>query len=465
MRLAVVTVALIAAAMPANARPGSVVRVEYHDPAAPPSIGPADAPVTVELFFVPWLQSRSVNYRYLQALAAKHPNRLRLVYRVLEANGQALLPAAALEAEAEGKFDAFMEAINAEHAQISRARLFELAAKVGLDDARLDDAITKHNPALDYNARRLQRFPHRSSPDVLFNGLPPLKQLGSLGQANLDEEYGRAYDRAMDLLDRGATPADLMDVFDAEALGQVVPDVHASGPTDENIENEPLDPPLANPPLDLRGLPSYGPANAPVPLVILCKPTSAPCPSLIAYARDVQKLYPDSVRIVWAPWYDTSQAAAADLALLSDAALCAEVVGTGDDSPLDEPSSSGWRWVEAVFADVKDRHNKTSAEETIGRVARRLRVDSHALAACRARGAGAAVARIEAERRSGLRASPSLVVGGRIYHGGVANKTSLQALVEAELAPGVLDSIAPAWPSRARSAQADSELPADVLAR
>jgi hypothetical protein len=202
-----------------------------------------------------------------------------------------------------------------------------------------------------------------------------------------------------------------------------------------------------------------------VPIVLLCKPTSTNCGSLIAQAKEVQRLYPDSVRVVWGPWYDTAQDGAADLALLSDAALCAEVVGTGDDSPLDDPSSSGWRWVEAVLADVKDRHNRKSAgEETVGRVARRLRVDGHTLSACRARGAGAAVARIDAERRSGIRASPSMVVGGRVYHGGVANKTSLQALVEAELAPGVLDTIAPAWPSRARP-PADSELRADVLAR
>jgi hypothetical protein len=443
-RLAVVAVWLALVA-PATARPGSVVRVEYHDPAAPPATGPATAPVTIELFFVPWLQSRNNGYRWLEQLAAKHPTRIRLVYRVLEANGHALLPPAALEAEAEGKFDAFMEAINAERQQISKQRLMEIGAKLGMDLDRLEDATKGHNPVLDANARRLQRY-HRSSPDALFNGAPPAHQLSQLGASDLETEYGRAYDRAMELLDRGANPAELADAFDAEALSTVVPDVHASGPTDENIENEPLDPPLANPPLDLRGLPSFGPADAAVPIVLLCKPTSLNCSTMLAQAIEVQRLYPDKVRVVWAPWYDVTQDGSSELGLLADAALCAEVVGTGDDNPVDDASSSGWRWVEGVLADVKDRKGrKSSAVEAIDRVARRLRVDAQTFSECRATTAGAATARIAAERRSGVRASPSLVVGGRIYHGGVSSRTALQALVEAELAPGVLDDLAPSW--------------------
>src|SRR5439155_284177 len=157
------------------ARPGAVVRVEHHDPAAAPSRGPTNAPVTIELFFVPWSQSRSSGYRNLEALAAKHPTRIRLVYRVLEANGQSLLPPAALEAAAEGKFFAFMDAVNAERTdrQLTKAKVIEIGEKVGVDGQRLADVIEKHNATLDWNAKRLQRF-HRSSPEALFNGMAPL---------------------------------------------------------------------------------------------------------------------------------------------------------------------------------------------------------------------------------------------------------------------------------------------------
>jgi hypothetical protein len=41
------------------------------------------------------------------------------------------------------------------------------------------------------------------------------------------------------------------------------------------------------------------------------------------------------------------------------------------------------------------------------------------------------------------------MVGGRIYEG-IPNKGVIQQLVEAELAPGVLGELAPAWPRRAR---------------
>ena len=394
---------------------------------------------------MPWLQSRSNYYRWLAELAAKHPTRVRLVYRVLEANGNALLPPAALEAEAEGKFADFMDAINAERQQISKPRLLEIGAKLGMDLGRLDEATKKHNPVLDANARRLARY-HRSSPDALFNGAAPTHQLSQLGTQDLESEYGRAYDRALELIDRGADPSELADAFDAEALSTVVPDIHASGPTDENIENEPLDPPLASPPLDLRGLPSFGLADAAVPIVLLCKPTSLNCATMLAQAKEVQRLYPDRVRVVWAPWYDVTQDGSSDLGLLADAALCAEVVGTGDDNPVDDASSSGWRWVEGVLSDVKDRRGRrSSAVDMIDRVAKRLRVDADAFSSCRATTAGAATARIAAERRSGVRASPSLVVGGRVYHGGVSSRAALQALVEAELAPGVLDDLAPSW--------------------
>lgn len=444
---ALVAAALLAAALPADAKPGAVVRVDYHDPDDPPSRGPANAPVTIELFFGPYTHSRQNAYKNLEALQARHPSRIRLVYRVLETNQKATIAPAVLEAAVEGKYFEFMDLINAEKtdATLTRARLLELGDKIGIDHHRLDVAMSHHNAVLDTNAKRLARV-NRRVPDALFNGLPAIREVSALGMQDLENEYGRAYDRAMELIDRGADPSALSDAFEDTRRSDVVPDIQASGPVDENIENEPIDPPLANPPLDLRGLPTYGPANAPVPIVVLCKPTSTNCSTRLQQAVEVQRVYPQSVRVVWGPWYDVTQEGGSDLTLLSDAALCAETVGTGDDNPIDDPASSGWRWVKGMFDDLQDRKGRSGAAvETIDRVAKKLRVDPHAFAACRATAAGGTVDRIAAERHSGVRASPSVIVGGRIYHGGVANKASLQALVEAELAPGVLDILAPSW--------------------
>src|SRR5206468_4238137 len=80
-----------------------------------------------------------------------------------------------------------------------------------------------------------------------------------------------------DLLDQGATTSTLLDAFDDDApatAGEIVPQ---PGPTDDELDQIPIDPPLASPPLVLDGLPSFGPATARVTIVVLCSPLSDKC--------------------------------------------------------------------------------------------------------------------------------------------------------------------------------------------
>jgi protein-disulfide isomerase len=60
------------------------------------------------------------------------------------------------------------------------------------------------------------------------------------------------------------------------------------------------------------------------------------------------------------------------------------------------------------------------------------------LSACRARIARATLDWIAAARRSGVNGSPALVIGGRIYPG-LNDEATIRQLIDAELAPGVLD--------------------------
>src|SRR5262245_48962213 len=85
----------------AHATPGQVIRIEHHDPHAPPSRGSAAAPVTIELFFIPSSTNRA-QIRLLEQLQAEHPSRIRLVYRVLLRGAAGLASLAALEADAQG---------------------------------------------------------------------------------------------------------------------------------------------------------------------------------------------------------------------------------------------------------------------------------------------------------------------------------------------------------------------------
>jgi hypothetical protein len=80
----------------------------------------------------------------------------------------------------------------------------------------------------------------------------------------------------------------------------------------------------------------------------------------------------------------------------------------------------------------------------LDKIADKLRVDRRAFATCRAQLAGTSIAWIEAARRAGVRVTPSTVVGGRVY-GPIIDHTTLQLLVEAELAPGILGEAAPTW--------------------
>jgi hypothetical protein len=98
-----------------------------------------------------------------------------------------------------------------------------------------------------------------------------------------------------------------------------------------------------------------------------------------------------------------------------------------------------------VLAESKNRrHRGYTAEQLIDRVAERLHVDDHEFSACRAQVAGTTLAWVEEARHSGVRTSPATILGGRVY-GPIVDWTTLQLLVEAELAPGWLGEAAPSW--------------------
>jgi hypothetical protein len=122
----------------ARTAPGEVVRIEHHPPEALPTRGPATAPVTIELFFAPLQHSRSNGYKLIEALQAKHPSRIRLIYRIVKGTGASRLHYAALEANAEGKFDPFMAALHdyvlkKNTITLTDASLLDVAKSAGMD--------------------------------------------------------------------------------------------------------------------------------------------------------------------------------------------------------------------------------------------------------------------------------------------------------------------------------------------
>ena len=451
MKTVLMVLALTAQAL---AAPGAVVRVEHRDPSAVPSLGSARAPVTIELFFIPGPLSRGSWYRALEELQRRHPTKIRLVYRVLVGAGQTRVPFVALEAAAEGRYPEFMaklhETLTSKPSNLSDAQLVEVAKAAGIDGDRALAAMKDPPPAykrvVEGNERRRKQHVHSANaPTLLVNSRPVTSALVALTQNDLEREYRTALDQAEDLLDRGAVPSTLTEAFDDERPlpGEILVQ---TGATDEEIGEPAPEPPLASPPLDVRGLPSYGSPEAPVTIVVACSPTSLNCDLPLGSARLTQEVYPEQVRVVWAPYFDVARDDAADLALLGDAALCAEKVGTSleHEGDFDNTTSPGWRWVAAVLGEVKSRHRRVTTDQLIDRVADKLHVDKHAFATCRASVAGTTLSWVEAARHAGVRTSPATVVGGRVY-GPIVDWATLQLLVEAELAPGWLGEAAPSW--------------------
>lgn len=442
---------LLAASTPAAAEPrptpGHAERIEYHDPATPPSQGPAGAPVTIEVFLVPGPNMPVGALHLLEQLADHHPARIRLVYRILRSSSSLLAPSAALEAHAEGKFFELMDELRKQRGPLKRDDVLDLARKVGVDPQRVDQAIKQehYRKVFEANQHRLDRLHAGNAPCVLFNTRPTKLGPSGFTLAELEREYTVAYEHALDKLARGVAPRDLASAFDDEAMSGTQPVVMTAGTPDDDPDRSPLDHPLATPPLQLEGLPSFGKPGitATVPVVVLCRPNDTGCGNLLRTIESEAQLYPDDVRIVWAPWFDVSLDSATELTLLGDAALCAEVIGSNQS---DLTTSPGWAWIKEMYTQAgKFRGRKLLADKLIDAVAGKLDVNARTLSACRATIASSTLTRITAARHAGVppRANVAVVIGGRIYDG-LTEQSMIHALVEAELAPGVLGSL-PRW--------------------
>ncbi len=433
-----VVVGCLAGAAIADPGPGSVVRVEHRDPVASPTRGPTTALVTVELFFIPRtnMQAAVAGLRALERLQAKHPARVRLVYRILKGS-QPMLSIATLEAHAQGKFNDLVEVLHADRsAQLPKDKILELAKRAGMNEQRLLAALAegRYEDQFEANDRRLKRLAHGSTAtaNALFNAKH--QPISSPNDNDLERAYQAAYERAQELIDRGVPLHRLGQAFEDQALRPDQPFVPTGGRDDP--EEGGLDHKLAKPPLQLVGLPSFGKGKDAIPVVLLCHPNNVSCHNTMRLLRSQQSIYPDDVRVVWAPWFDVTQTTrAAELTLYGDAALCAEQVGTSLD---DFDASPGWVWVNKLLEIIARQHGRQiPAEKLIDLVAGELDIDIGQLSACRARLANKTLDWIERARKSGVTRSPALVIGGRIYEG-LSDPNQIQQLVEAELAPGVL---------------------------
>jgi hypothetical protein len=421
----------------------NVVRVEHRPAGTAPTLGPATALVTIEYFFTPGQQQTRATFSRLTQLQASHPSRIRVVYRIVKRGRELLLPIAAAEAHDQGRFFELMQLLERYSTSLRRDAILDLARQIGMDTDRLQAAWEdgRHEAMLAANENRHKRLHGKPAPEALFNGVAAVRALGSLEPDTLEGMYLDAYDRAIAALDRGVPRASLGELFDREAFLAPQDQVLSPGPIDDPDPLEPLAPPavLLASPLDRRGWPALGPADAPVVVTVLCNLRTVACRNQIALAQRVHDLYDGLVRLVWAPMFDPGAGDAAESTMFNDAALCAEELG------------AGWSWVEqAINVGYRRAGRPADADKEIDLVIAATELDGGAVARCLASAAGASARVVARVRKSGVKTGPSLVVGGRVYPGGLApDYRMLQTVVEEELAPGVLEQLAPSWSPRA----------------
>lgn len=426
-----------------------VQRIPHEPSDAPPTLGPRHAPVRLELFFQPGSANARVPFQLITELWRAHPRRIQLIFRVVSRQGQVHLPAAVLEAAAQGKFFELVNALPSLRGN-QKEHIRALAKSVGMDLDRLDAAweSSRYAAALEANEQRRTRMRVRQVPDALFAGKQSPRPVTVMGATDLEAAYREAYARALDARDRGVDAAHLADYLDANALADRPPQLLNLGPADERPEEddgrgEPSTA-LLSPPLRLRGLPTrWTPAGDPgrgqdggdkrpaaprgLPVLLACNPLSAQCYRHLHIVENAAEVFDDRVRVVWAPMFELRSRDAATVARVADAVLCADQLGVG------------WSALDVVMLQANRRHGRIlDGDRLLDDLIAEADLDGAALAACMAVNAGAAVRRVEELRRSGMSVSPTVVVGGRMYPGSVSDAPSLQGLIEEELTAGWL---------------------------
>lgn len=460
------------------ARRGAIARLPHAGP--DPALGPRDALVTIELYFVPGSDDGHRAYAALAALAARHPTRLRAVFRPRQLGARHHVAAVALAAHRQGRFFALMDALAARPVAPSAAATDELAVTLGLDrellrQADRDPEIVR---TLAANERRAFLAPVTETPELVVNGRPtssaPVRiSAGGATAAQLEPIYQAALAEAKLAAAQGIRPGTLPRVGRWETwctadeapapapsrgpwlriedpialpppeeepgprfawhLRRVIergtacpPPVHRPGRVENHPFGEPVDAraPLLPAPLDLDGAPSHGPAGAAVPIVVVCNPRTESCRIQLGLLRPLVDVYEGRVRLVWLPFVaeNADATTAGDDLTVAQQAICAAALGDG------WPFSS-------------DPSGVANVPPTIESLARTAGADVDDVLACVEADRGPARRAAAAVLDAGITWVPSVVIGGRAYTGGFTDARAAAAVVERELAPGLFDQV------------------------
>jgi protein-disulfide isomerase len=412
-----------------------IVTVLHRPPASVPSLGSQAAPVTIEFFcnFGDGTKSAQVD-RLLTQLYERHPRRLRILYRLVGSGKQSNMHLeAAQEAFVEGRFRQFIDALFPEPTRPPRASdVTDAARKAGVDARRIEEALedARHAETILANHYYQKRRRLKRVPGIVVNG-EPYDRGAPKSIEELEALYDEAYAHSKQLLDDGVEPARL--------YGRLLEDVAAAQPDPiigpgavdglEPGERMPDGPPRVVTIAPEAGARARGREDAPVPLVFYCNFQTRNCATFAETLEEIAAAYPDEVKLVFRHFYDPEDRRQAEARLLGAAGVCAEKQGRF------------WSYYELAFRLARQGQVPTYLIEDVGKA---LELDTEVFGRCLAQRPThrAVEAERAAARRAGIRHTPSLVLGGRLYTG-TKSFDELSALIDRELMPGVLGRISP----------------------
>jgi len=402
--------------------------------------------VTVDFFcsLADQYYARNV-YALLMELAKRHPHRLRINYRLVDPIGRSFVAEAALEAFAQGRFHEFIAEILSPQSRLrilKPADLDEPARAAGVDTARLAQALRdgRHVPAIEAADRYKQRRRITTRLALLFNGKETLQPARRMRLDDLEDAYHEAYGRAKDLLDRGVPLSRLYErailELDAARPPEAIPHGMIDNPPKGAHRDSALyEPRLVHVPTSEADAHARGAADPEVVLVLYCSFQSRYCALAKNAVDHVLDTYPDEVRFVFRDMFDETDPRQPDVRLLHEASLCAE------------ESDAYWEFYDQAFRNLQGRRRaRRVSEADLRAMAEAIGINPDGFVSCvdERRHEGDIERAIRASRAQGITHTPSIIVGGRLYVGGIGEK-HLRELVEEELRPGLLEFLAPSY--------------------
>lgn len=394
-----------------------------------PSIGSKWAPVTIEFFFNAG-NARSFGYhKTLMDLAVSHPKRLRVVYRLTDNSerSSSLAQIFAREAFVQGRFFEFLDAFYEKRRGPAANKDYpEVAKNAGVDYARVVESLEsgRHDAFLMNNHYYWRRNHVPMVPGLLINGHRASRMTNP---TRLESLYDEAFLESTRALESGVPIEEL-----ARYLRNINqrPDTRQgrfSGPVDlEPGELQPKSPRVIRMHELLQGKRSQGPEDAKLTMVFVCHLQSNNCRTMSRSMSWLQRSFKRELKVIVYPLFDAELPRQDKAQLMHEAATCAEEQG------------SFWEYYRLAF----DKQRQLNFDQGFAvdlASDRNLDLDVEAFENCL--DSGRHTASVQAElalvRKAGVTHVPALAVGGLLYSGRL-HYDQLRALVETQLAPGLL---------------------------